>query len=204
MHIAVSVLLQSLRRQHSGYIYVLYFIWIPALVFTLISSSMYPRGYDRHLGLCVPLQPMTYSDPLAVADFALCVCVCLSSYLVVSCRSRRSSPFAVQTRMCSRTEMYVLNALLTYVPMFTLYLDDRLLTDELFNATAKVFECSGGFLNTVTYGMQSRYANVLAGRTSTVQRGAGSPTLSASYSVEFSSEIISIHNMRLVEEGPHM
>ena len=172
IHIALSFALLSFKMRCATLMYrCLPCVCAPALVCTLLSAFMFPWTYDRHEGLCLPVRDRKGADPLSVADLSLCVCICSGCYIVVALRSRwRQSPYSVQTRVCARAEMYILNVLFTYLPVFLLYLRPTLLTNAPLNGVASACEFSGGLLNTITYALQSRYAAALLGGPSTIRQ----------------------------------
>ena len=159
-------------------------------MFTLISAFFFPWAYDRSDRVCRPVRPTKVADPATIANFFLCLCVCSGCYVVVVWRSRRrESPYSVQARVCIRAEMYILNVLVTYLPIFVLYLRPTLFTHELLFTMACVFEFSGGLLNTLTYALQSRYAARLTGGPSAIRQQRDTNRGGQSYSVEFAEDV---------------
>jgi len=175
MHIAVSFVCETSRIRRSLFMYhSLPYLCLPCLALTLISVSAYPWRFDRHERVCQPVHHMKLADPVSVADFALCACICSVCYVAMVCRSRsRDLSHSVQARVCSRAEMYILNALVTYLPMFVLYLHPTLFNNDLLYAFAAVLEMSGGLLNTLSYALRSRYATALRGGPSTIRQHVG-------------------------------
>ena len=171
MHIAVSFALQSFKVRSLTFMYRgLPCVCAPCLGLTLLSAFLSPWGYDCQESACIPLNRTEVADPVVVAGFFLCLSVCLSCYLVVVCRSRRrQSPYSVQARVCARTEMYISNVLVTYGPVFVIYLHPSFFNIGPLYSVASVFEFSGGLLNTLTYALQSRYAAALSGGPSPIR-----------------------------------
>ena len=120
---------------------------------------------------CVPTSFRGTADPVvAIADLALCVCVCAGSYVTVVCGSWfQHSPDSVQRRASRKAATYLVNALVTYGPIFLCFVDFHLLRNSTVYNSAWVFELLGGLFNTLTYAMQSRYAAALLGQSTLVR-----------------------------------
>lgn len=172
VHLAVSFVFQSMRMQCPRFMYVgLPVVYVPCLSLTLVSVFVFPWDYDYRHGVCRPARQLPIGDPLSVADNALCLCVCLGCYITVVCRSQRQqSPHSVQLRVWARTEMYIFNALVSYGPMLLMYVHPILFERDILNAVGAALELYSGFLNTVTYALQSRYARVLTGQDSSLRQ----------------------------------
>ena len=78
---------------------------------------------------------------------------------------RRQSPYSVQARVYVRAEMYILNVLVTYLPMFVLYLRPTLFTNELLRIVASVLEFSGGLFEHTHLRSAVTVCGSLVGRT---------------------------------------
>uniref|UniRef100_A0A7S1FEV2 Uncharacterized protein n=1 Tax=Noctiluca scintillans TaxID=2966 RepID=A0A7S1FEV2_NOCSC len=138
------------------------------------------------------------ADPLSCADIFLCMVVCSVSYIVVACRGRmQKAPFSVQRRTCNRTEMYIVNSLVTYTPILLAYCYEPFLNNPYFMTFAGVCELSGGLLNTLTYALQSRYATQLMGQPSSIGQSSQSSSHGLSFNVEVCSPGTSISQQRL-------
>jgi hypothetical protein len=92
----------------------------------------------------------------------------------------------VQAVASRKAEIYIVNALLTYTLVLLMYLDVRLYDNVYFRAVAVTLENLGGFFNTLTYALQSRYVSALQGgflHGNQLDRNTDSGPLNASYSV---------------------
>ena len=171
MHLAASVVLQFFKVQAMKPLRcALYLVWLPGLLLTLCSAFIEPWTYDPVESRCVPSNFSATADPLDTADLALCVCICAGSYVTVLCGSwMQHSPRTVQSRATWKVAVYLVNALLTYSLIFACFLDGKLFRNLTFFTIAWIFELLGGFFNTITYAMQSRYGAALLGQPTLVR-----------------------------------
>lgn len=81
----------------------------------------------------------------------------------------------------------MLNALLTYGPMFACYVNSSLFNNRMVLTVAAVFELMGGLFNMTTYAVQSRYFRTLVGQSSHVHQGPRRSSARPSFNVDFST-----------------
>jgi len=187
MHMAVSFVLQCFRQAPIRKLqWALRLIWAPGLMLTLLSALKYPWSYDPVEGMCMPATWSNSADPLVLGDLALCLCVCVGSYVTILCRSwGQHSPGTVQRRASLRAGTYMVNAVLTYGPACACYVSRELFQIAGFLTFATTFEMLGGCFNSVTYATQSRYARVLSGESSIIRGNSGSTVVRPSFNVGF-------------------
>lgn len=190
IHIAVSILLNSFKVRAQGPLRgSLRFVCLPGLLLAACSAYTNPWTYDALKHTCVPKSWTGSAGPVDIADFALCLFICVGSYVTVVCRSRaQHSPSSVQFRATLRAGSYLLNALLTYGPILVCYTSSNLFENSWFRTFAWSLELSGGFINTCTYALQSRYGAALMGQP-TLIRGNPAVFERASFHVDFSGGV---------------
>lgn len=187
MHIAVGFLLAAFKMKAFGPLKCgLRVIWLPGLLFSILSACVRPWRYDRETCSCRPTDWSTTADPVALADFALCMTVCTGCYIAVIRKSlQQRAPELVQARVSRRADLYIFNALITYGPTFVCYCSRPLYHNLIFWTVSASLECSGGFFNTVTYVWQSRYMKVFTSGPSVMREGPDPSPARLSYSVGF-------------------
>jgi len=160
MHIALCFLLKSLRWAILHPIRrSLSFVWIIGAVLGALSVWKEPFTYNARMGLCAPINWLGGCDPVSTTMIALCMVVCTTSYVIVIARSRHQTvPHSVRNSVWKRGEMYMVNALATYTLVLCIYISEPAWNNIYLRVSAFTFENLGGFLNTLTYAMQSRYA----------------------------------------------
>jgi len=187
MHIAVSFLLVSFKvRTWEPLRVSLRLVWVPGLLLASCSALANPWTYDALNHVCAPESWTGSAGPLDIADFALCLFICAFSHVTVVCRSwARHSPGSVQLRATLRAQSYLLDALLTYGPIFVCYTNSNLYLNSWCRSVADMFELLGGFFNTVTYALQSRYSSALRGQPNLLRENLGARQ-KPSYTVDVS------------------
>lgn len=191
MHIAVSSLLQAFKVDAArGLRCSFFFIWAPGLLFTLVSTLENPWTYNYKERVCVPGDWFHYSaDSLTSADLALAMCICSTSYVASICRGWKRWPGSVQRRVSRRAEIYIANALVTYVLAFACFTNRALFKSRFFLTVAMTLELLGGALNTAAYAWQSRYGAALGGDTSAMRADLASSVVRPSFHVEFTERV---------------
>lgn len=164
MHIAVSFFAQAFRKIVLLRVlnWNLSWLWVLGIVIGAISSLWNPWHFSLRVGTCVPLQ---WPAMLSVVMVSACGVVCIASYLSVASRACNErftvSPAIVSSRNYRRAAMYPLSFLLTYGPVLVSYCDRDLFSAyPWFSLLARTMEGYNGFVNTVVYYLQSRYASI--------------------------------------------
>jgi hypothetical protein len=184
MHIAVCFWMKSFRSPFlTVCVRVLPWLWVVAFVLTVISASLQPFSYDTDFQACAPNGWENGADVVTIGVIAVCVVVCVVSYCHVLLRAfRRQTPGSVIFGVVKRTEMYILNTLLCYTLLLLVYTRHQWFVNADLRTLAFSLENFGGFLNTITYAMQSRYGAAMLGDRGGLHSGCvegnGEPRLS--------------------------
>lgn len=165
MHIAVCFWMKSVRSPFLGvFAKGLPWLWLVGFLATVVSACLEQWQYDSQFNACGPNHWETGADVVTFVVIGLCVVVCIASYSHVLIRAfRRQPPASVVSGVLKRTEMFILNAVICYTLLFFVYSRRRWFSNGSLRTVAFSFENLGGFLNTVTYAMQSRYGSMMVG-----------------------------------------
>lgn len=171
MHIAVSFLLQALHwgkrgRRHRILKWCLPLTWIVGIFIGGPLEIFFGRWHWDSVGmLCISgtEEHTMGQDWTTIVSLITCGTVCLISYVVVLGRSMIVEvPGSVQRRYLHKAAWYPLNFLITYLLMIIAYANLAIMEDQDWKfKLASAFESLSGFLNVLTYAMQSRYATAI-------------------------------------------
>lgn len=158
-HIAVCSLMQALKLKNRFARKVLPIFWIVGSVLSLLLFFLQPMGFNAQDG-CGPPSGIHQVDPATFWMLILCIALCVTSYLAALGRSvARDAPESVQVTFSRRGELYLVDAFVTYFLLLMLYSHKKLWENEGFLSAAFTCENLGGFLNTLTYALQSRFVS---------------------------------------------
>lgn len=195
LHIAMSFMLQCFRwlRALRAFPALLYLTIPVALLITMLEGMLYTM-YQDAFGACILHQ----ADLPSIALFLLTFAVSMVAYVVAACKARGCSQ-AVEARCWRRAAHYPLCFLVTQVGM--IYVLCRAGPDvspkqEVKVVIAITLQNLGGFANTLTYALQSRYAaklqrrDALAGRSARAGAAGGDRTNFMSFEARFGGVMV--------------